>query len=704
MASLVVKNLRDDGAVTPASTATAIRQALNTLIDLSVTDSATGASNTDKIIFIPGSPSAWQVDRPVWVGKSRVKIYGEGRENTHLNSTGGYPALFFMTKTPGGATLDPATNFLDAFGVLDASAASATGQRWGLATKGSSFLISSASALSHGPYQGGWPSLSGLTVDFAIDLGPYGLSKTRTNQTLNSGYPLFGLSHFANPSPFLCRVDPNYGIQVYFCTIDSAGTRTIRSFTFNTTAINLVRVAWQIDFVNRRVLAIVNGLIVAVNSAYLGADWATATGLTFIDNELSHFCIASESNGLAASAYYGGASAPMTTVGGYSDLRLYGLHVNAGPRYNNGTVGATATRIDAGSTNDANTYFALATPTIAYLTCSENPTDIAPDRFVRIRAGVGAVGTMGHPEQWAAYLSAQHNDIAVGISDNEIKDISLQCGVGYGHAVALGWVLNFRAERVEVRGGAYGLATLNCGANYPVWLYDVRAYGYDSPIYLFWSIFTIDKLNVQLSGRTSIRLAGATGTIKDSFVAANGSPAHLIKIHGHQAGGFYQLNNFTWDFEGGPYPSGAVIYCEAHGFVPSTKLGIDGLGGGTIGGGAVVIDLLDGDHAIIGNDPPKATLSLRNFAPGLRGDSNHPAIIRAESPWQGELVIEDTDYAGSGGLIPWLLNNPRSDTPGPHGIVTRQFGNAPSGGWVGQGSSPSGTTGHGGGIRTGGGL
>jgi hypothetical protein len=702
MASLVVKNLRDDGAVTPASTATAIRQALNTLVDLSVTDIATGASSTDKIIFIPGSPSAWTVDRPVWVGKNRVKVVGEGRENTHLNSTGAFPALFFMTKTPGGVSLDPATNFLDSFGVLDTSAASATGQRWALATKGSSFLVSSGSALSHGPYPGGWPSLSALTVDFAIDLGPFGLAKTRTNQALVAGYPLFGLSHFVNPCPFLIRVDPFSGFQVFFRTFDGL----IRSFYFNTTAINLTRVAFQIDFTNAVVAAWVNGIRVAVNQPNIGANWTAGSGLKFIDNEYSHFCIASESIVLAASDYYGPATAPMTTTGGYSDLRLYGLHLNAGTRYNVGAVGSAWTRTDATSPiNDLNTYFTQSATTLAFLTCSEQPTDIAPDRFVRVRAGVGAVGATGaHPEQWAAYLSSQHNDINQGILDNGISDISFQCGLGYGSPVSLGWVQNYKAERFEARGGAHGLATLNCGANYPIWIYDGRVYGYDSPIYLYWSIFTIDKLNVQLSGRTSIRLVGATGTIKDSFVTANGTPPHLIKIHGHQAGGLYQITNFAWDFEGGPYPSAAVIYCESHGNVPATKLTIDGALGGTVGGGAVVIDLVNGESSIIGTaSPPRGTVRIQNLMPGLRADTNHPAIIRAESPWWGELEIEDTDYAGSGGLIPWLLNNPRSGTPGPHGIVTRQFGAAPSGGWVG-GSSPSTTVGHGGGIRTGGGL
>jgi hypothetical protein len=586
------------------------------------------------IVYIPAGRLL--VDRPVaWDGDG-VGCAGDGMGLSVIESTGTWPPIYVGLRRvlPGEGPFS-ADHFVDATGKVDTSA----GQRWGICTKGDSYLVSAGSALALGP-PGGWPSVKALTFDALIDFGPTPLSAAPAS------YPLCGVSADETaPGPWQFRADPNYGLQVIWKTGDGIN----RNFNFGNPAqlVGVKRLAWQIDFEHGAYLALIDKVQAATqtgpNGVWLGAGWKP--GLKFVTNEFSPFMVGFQGAGL-------GRPGPAITV--------LGLHVTPTCRYGDVGVGQPQHRLDAASisggdagVNDANTYYYQSPNTLAYFLFADNPSgtdSVVPDRFVKIRCGA-AIGT-GHPDQWAYYASAGHASPWSSTGRNTFKDLTLRCGRGYGHAFMIGLALDLELDHVEAIGGAYGIGTFPAGVKYPITILDCTVSGDDSALFLSYAIVRSERLTVHDSGRTSIRLMASGATFRDTFIKGNGFPESVVKIHAGDTGGSYAFDGMVADWETDLAPTKNFIDITAHYFTPGTRLLVRNWGSTGGAPGSVLIDLHDG--------PPSA--AKRAAVLNLSGIAVDPtpfsAIVRTDGPfWRGKVPAED-NYPG----VPWVAN------AGPDGV------------------------------------
>jgi hypothetical protein len=578
-------------------------------------------------IYVPAG--GWWVDRPVAWDGAGVDGVGDRMGLSAVSSIGTWPPLYVgLRRVLSGQGPFSADHFVDATGKVDASA----GQRWGISTKGDSYLVSAGSALALGPYPGGWPSAKALVVDALIDFGPTPLSQAP------AGYPLFGLSrNESDAGPWKWRADPNYGIQVQFTTSDGAD----RNFNFGNPAemVGVKRLAAQVDFEHGTYLALVDRKQVAAQTGpsgvWLGAGWKP--GLKLAANEFSPFMLGFQGASL-------GSPGP--------PIAVLGLHVATTCRYGDAGVGQPQHRLDVADADsrDLNTYYYQLPTTLAYLPFDSDPADVAPDRFVKVRCGA-AIGN-AHPDQWAYYASAGHASPWSSTSRHTFRDLTLRCGKGYGHALMIGLELDLELDHVEAIGGAYGVGCLPAGTNYPITLKDCTLSGDDSALFLRMSTLHSERLTVHDSGRTSIRLSGCGATFRDTFVKGNGFPESVIKIHAGDAGGVYAFDGTMVDYEDDLAPTRNFIDITAHAFVPGTRLSVRNwisTGGAP---GSVLIDLHDGPPSTA-KRAAVLNLSCLAFDPTpLR------AVVRTDGPfWRGRVPVEDAGY-----LCPWVIN------AGPDGV------------------------------------
>jgi hypothetical protein len=586
---------------------------------------AAAHANPPGEVYVPAG--SWHVRRPVCTDGYGVSIVGDGMGRSVVTSIGTWPPFHDFRRVPFGGTALTIDHFVDATGKVDGSA----GQRWGITTRGDSYLVSPGSALALGPYPGGWPATKALVIDALIDFGPNLLSSASTS------YPFFGISSDeSTPGPWQFRADPNYGLQVIWTTND--GVR--RNFNFGNPAqlVGVKRLAWQIDFEHGTYLALIDKAQVATqtgpNGVWLGTGWKP--GLKLAANEFSPFMLGFQGASL------GNPGPPIT---------ILGLHVATTCRYGDVGVGQPQHRLDSnligggdGGVSDSNTYFYPFPGSLAYLPLDSDPADVAPDRFVKVRGGA-AIGT-GHPDQWAYYASAGHASPWSSTSRHTFRDLTLRCGRGYGHAFMIGLTLDLELDHVEAIGGAYGVGCLPAGANYPITLKDCTLSGDDSALFLRMSTLHSERLTVHDSGRTSIRMAGCFATFRDTFIKGNSFPESVIKIHAGDAGGVYAFDGMMVDYEDDLAPTRNFIDITAHAFVPGTRLSVRNWVSTGGAPGSVLIDLHDG--------PPSTAkrAAVLNLS-GLAVDPTpFSAIVRTDGPfWRGKIPMEDS-YPG----VPWVAN------------------------------------------------
>lgn len=512
-----VLDIRDFGARPnggPAAS-TANRVAIQAAIDYA--GATFGGSST---IYIPAGD--WFVDRPMFIDSPGIRVVGEGIDVTRVRGQGGHDIFTIgVARKPLGKALTPG-HLVDLFNggsssspLLDSTAVSAPGQRWGLRTLADAHLAQVGGGLdaASGDYYVG---VRQITIDAAVDF----TNSPGTGLFPSSGC-LFGLSSVGQAMPWYLIVSGGALKCAFRTQAPGIDQGVERSFTFGslTGSPGLVRFTVQIDLINAQVLAWVNGVQVVVASS-LGSDFLPESNLVFYENQSAPFCIG---------ATAGGASTVVELFGSAIDTTFCGLKISSGPIYSNFGPGVPQTRADGQAITDFRRYFQFVSgQTIAYLPLNESPALVTADRVVTAigNSAYGVTGTTLH------FLdNVNHASTFSGVNQTVFRDLTLLCATFvWGQAISVGFATLVTVEDCNLQGGAHGLGCLPLGANYQISIENCTLAGNDACLYLNFSS-SVRCRNIYLDRvyRAGIRLI-ESGVVGDGvFTSCNGTPDYIVK-------------------------------------------------------------------------------------------------------------------------------------------------------------------------------
>jgi hypothetical protein len=447
-------------------------------------------------IFFPGSASTYCFNDPVYIDSSFIWIKGEGfgSKVAMLAQRGFSPFLFGLNRA--GAAVPGATYRPDLFGKLDSSFAAGAGQKWGVRFRGDSFIISPASALSHGgrsaEYPGGfecWHGMRRFTVEFAAE----GFSSGQ----LPGGLYLFGQGSLVRPAPLIVRVT---GTNTFSVTLGTQaarlGTTTARDFTFSSgSATGVQKITLQVDCIAGTVKAAVNRVEVAVAG--------TLPANCYPNENLCNQWVFNN---------YG--DIPSVTQGDWS---LLGFGVSLAPRYTFAGTGQSIARIDAGTMTDAYSFGTTDPNTLAAFLFTEDPA--AAPRHLALW------GPQSVSQSFSSAFLVNNAGITPSANYCGIEDIEVAAS-SYGYAVALYYVLEFQASRLCLHPGCYGIGDIPRGANYRILLDEVLVGAGDAGLYFYQAIVEANRVDFATSARSAVVLVGVEFTLTNANVAGASAPAY----------------------------------------------------------------------------------------------------------------------------------------------------------------------------------
>ena len=243
-----------------------------------------------------------------------------------MPSGSGYPMFIVGVPRVGNGNVPNSTYRPDLWNggspKLDSSVVGGPNRVWGLRTNGDAYLVSQASAFSHGGFQltgtgAGWPDNWAQTKQITIEFAIEGFAGGQ----VPGGTQLFGLgaNGYGPSSPFtLCTSAANAFTLLVSTQAVEYGPVSNSILTFSSgSATGVQRIAIQIDLVAGAVTAFVNGTQVAVTGT------APSAGLNLNENPYWPFVI---------NALYDGSNGSCG-----ADFALYGLCLSRSIRYaNNG--------------------------------------------------------------------------------------------------------------------------------------------------------------------------------------------------------------------------------------------------------------------------------------------------------------------------------------------------------------------------------
>jgi hypothetical protein len=447
-------------------------------------------------IFFPGSASTYCFNDPVYIDSSFIWIKGEGfgSKVAMLAQRGFSPFLFGLNRA--GAAVPGATYRPDLFGKLDSSFAAGAGQKWGVRFRGDSFIISPASALSHGgrsaEYPGGfecWHGMRRFTVEFAAE----GFSSGQ----LPGGLYLFGQGSLVRPAPLIVRVT---GTNTFSVTLGTQaarlGTTTARDFTFSSgSATGVQKITLQVDCIAGTVKAAVNRVEVAVAG--------TLPANCYPNENLCNQWVFNN---------YG--DIPSVTQGDWS---LLGFGVSLAPRYTFAGTGQSIARIDAGTMTDAYSFGTTDPNTLAAFLFTEDPA--AAPRHLALW------GPQSVSQSFSSAFLVNNAGITPSANYCGIEDIEVAAS-SYGYAVALYYVLEFQASRLCLHPGCYGIGDIPRGANYRILLDEVLVGAGDAGLYFYQAIVEANRVDFATSARSAVVLVGVEFSLTNANVAGASAPAY----------------------------------------------------------------------------------------------------------------------------------------------------------------------------------
>ncbi len=481
------------------------------------------------VVYFPSAPLSYLVRSPVFVHGSGVEIRGNGRGSI-VEATGS-PAFVFG-KFDGGKVFGPSYR-PDAFNILDRSAVSKAGSRFGLATRGDTSLIVPAHPLTLGygyPHADYWATTSQLTLEFFL-VRPKEVAWKPWQPILGmSGPEKLGLpwSVWLGDTPdqlvFGWRSAEVANPAISRQLIIPLGDK-LRGW----------RITIQLDQLQGRHAVWVNGAKVVCRLRDL-------EGLPFGPNQTF-----AEHDGFTP--FLIGARGPAAPFQDKTttNLELFGLRVARGLVYRMEYPSESFVDDPKRPVNDLNRYFwnlnqVPRVQLIGLLPFDDPP----PSRTVRVVDD-------GH-EASAFWVNARTNDLPIFSS---IRDIQVRGALQ--PAVLLGQVFHFSAERLTAEYGYQGIGSLNLGANYTINLDHCNLAGYDCAYYGYQQILRAKNTYILHGGRETIRLRGCSSTWDQTLVAFL-QPEARIGVHliHDEYGGQNRLVDFYVDNETATFKRAAV--------------------------------------------------------------------------------------------------------------------------------------------------
>ena len=653
---------------------------------INVRDVNATVGNSPAVIYFRESTQTWWLQRPFFVERNRWEIRGAGRLQTLVNAVAGsrQPCFIFgLSRRPANATfvgydginpivLDPG-HWVDSFGVLDTSAVTATGQKWGLRFKNDSYVSCPLTPFSHG-ISDGWLSTRQMTVDFCIDVGS-GFSA--------STVPLFGMSRQegtgSGPLPwYFFGFGTNFIRFVFATTGLNQPTQQTVQFSIGA-ARGVVKVSFQIDLATAKTQAYVNGTQVAVQINF-PLVFLASNNMSFAQNQYAPFNLGMQ--GISVIGVNTSLSPPV-------DHTYYGLRIANALMYTD--AGAGNPQINAVGSHsgvaptDYERYFDLTRNCVASFPMTDPPTGnincFNDGRCVTITGGSDG-STHGSPFKAVGYfLTICTSSTPVLTSNNRIKDISVSNGapltsgtngtppggwrVAFGQAIAIGAVWEMFIENVTASSCGHGVGSLSAGATFTVHINDLISSGGDAAYYGYDQGIWLKDFRVVNMGRTGMRLVSCFTNMENLTFGDSFNCDVVVYIHGSEYGGTHNITNLMSDNEAGDGPYLAGIICESVRFSPVfLKLNVCGFG--KVADSAVLIWLKDnnGGKGDFTNPGIANTLKIVEIDLLSAFGTNHTANIRTDGTlWGGEI----RNYQAANGGYSYSETVPMFDHTGANG-------------------------------------
>lgn len=615
MASLRVNAVTDFGASPGSDCTTALQNAIDSFASIT-----TNSANSKKgVVYLPSDTGAYKLSKPLWLDVPNVELVGDG-DGTIIQVTGGPRCnaiqVGIRRSEAGNTNIGNSSYRVDAYGTLDTSAASATGQRWSYRTNGDSWAQFQAGPLDCGPmsatgtsYCDQWGETNKLCIEFFI------------SQPSAANKGLFGVGAVENlasyqPWPWfvLSGATTSQLMFVFRTSNDDAFGSTSHRFSFPVASWP-ARVCIQVDLTTGTYQAYVNKTQVATTNATNMTGFGGAS-VKFLPNQYHPFMLGSH-----------GVRGPLQLAGTGLDVTYHGLRVSKALRYNDLGAGQAQTRTSDSSTtfNDLQQYFSNDSNVVAWLPLQDNPSTAG--RNFTCRAGQAGfdVNTTGIMMSTA---------FAGGLIGNSVKSMQVQAANCYGQAISLGAVLHTKVDAVTAWQGYHGIGTWNAMASYKVKVSDCSLHGYGSPFYSFMQLGKLSDIECQNSGRVTFRLAASNIDLSDFFVTfPDPISESCISIQAAtDYGGAYKIENGLIDFEGDTY-SRCGLYAERHPYVQPTCLRVTDVHFGTIGSSNPIIRLSDVSTT-------NGTYKPAYFhADGVTGSNYGSYVELSGGGWYGEAIL-----------------------------------------------------------------
>ncbi len=591
--------------------------------------------NAGGVVFVPADPQPYEFLRSVMVDRNRVRVIGEDRRASALQSIGATPPLTFgLRRVTHGQPLSDG-HWADLDGMLDTSV---TGRRWGCRTRVASPVAGGPTSeatvtLPCSPFQFGptggnyWSDVRQLTVDFVV----------RNDAMPWAAQPLFGMvDAFHNPSPFYVYVNANESppaVIFVFRTADGLH-REIR-IPFDP-AQPVLRCSFQLDLDARTVTAWTNRqqatqrVQVQPDLSLINDGWAptdSGQGLAFVPNWYAPFRLAAIGpNSSGRAGLPGSENDPVDLTFGalrFSDILRYRVLTEGEEQQDaNGKVNDLRCL-----TAEPHAFGALPMREPVH----KSPAGV-PDLQILWEGDGGSFGRgFFVPNNLVEYVEGN------GCEKLNIKGFSFAPNpTHYGQAIGLGLVYNFSMEEVVVEFGAQGLSSHHFGANYPVSLRSCRfEHQTDCGIYSFFQYTTATDLTLGYYGRSAFKALRSNVAYRDVPCTDSTVCESVVKLFQTQA----ILDNWQIDFEGfhSDLPRDSYIWASlADDIGGPTQLTVRDCVGSAGGEHAVAIRLVGNERGALADSHKGVGWCKIERSFNHHADPRMPALVAVDGPlWQG---------------------------------------------------------------------
>jgi hypothetical protein len=517
-------NVRDYGAVPGGPDCSAAFQAA---ID------AAGAAGGG-FVRAPGGQSAYVFYSPVFLDRDNVSLVGDGPDVTKLQGINPTQTFLYVWQrgTWGGSTLTPHVDVAAHLVSLSAAGISGVGgYGWNLKDDVTLQFVGTGFDQGPGDYAG-WTGVDRCVLAFAI----------KSNAaTWDSGtfYNLFGIFEQQGfPAPFAAFVSGNK-VCLQLTTADGVK----REFRVPINGSQQVqRVVLQIDLRTPEVVAFVQGVRVAVDDALKGEGWSGS--LAFMPAWGTPFWV-------------GRASDSFTS----NDFAMLGLKFSHDPVYDGSVaVGEALARLDAATVTDANAFYTNDANTIAALS---PPTSTAHNNWQVDTVGkfIGGVTHVGANTSARGLWVKKTHGVAETVNRPAVRDLSVEMSAfRHGAGIALGPAYDARIENVNVRGGAFCLATVRAATAYTTRVKDCTfSYATDHGVNLYFGIARFDNVDLKYCTRAPWLLRAVSATDRNGFYAPADTEVRVGTIFGPTP---FVMDVWNADFESPGLPSDCYFHFE----------------------------------------------------------------------------------------------------------------------------------------------